>query len=250
MTAAHEISSLDDLRKTPFSELFYGIIDSDNGSELARRIVNSIDKDFEHRKSRASRQSCEELAALKDKLTRKRRKKMREDLSPKIRRVFLYQYAKPTEKFRDLEQYDEEIDRILRDEDETKVRFSKVVKALLSMERDKDKSTSGKDADTLSEELLRERMEDYKKKEQRELLAWVVSSEVVFKGVIAEIDARTRKTGIQKKYLEALLLLPEVRDDQDMIVFFGNNFHATFANTDAYTGLLYAYEFFEYVGLA
>lgn len=50
------------------------------------------------------------------------------------------------------------------------------------------------------------------------------------------------------KVLDALSILPHMTSDQDLIVFFGNNFHATLQNIDAYTGLLYAREFFEYDG--
>lgn len=50
------------------------------------------------------------------------------------------------------------------------------------------------------------------------------------------------------KVLDALSILPHMTSDQDLIVFFGHNFHATLQNIDAYTGLLYAREFFEYDG--
>lgn len=49
----------------------------------------------------------------------------------------------------------------------------------------------------------------------------------------------------KKEPIATLLLLPSVKKDHKMIIFFGERFHASFANVDAYTGLHYAYEFFK-----
>ena len=48
------------------------------------------------------------------------------------------------------------------------------------------------------------------------------------------------------KIIKSLYLLPHIDNDQELIIFFGNNFHATFSNIDAYTGLLYTAEFFDF----
>ena len=42
--------------------------------------------------------------------------------------------------------------------------------------------------------------------------------------------------------------MPKLESDQELIIFFGNNFSATFNSVDAYTGLLYASEYFDFDG--
>lgn len=50
------------------------------------------------------------------------------------------------------------------------------------------------------------------------------------------------------KVIKGLFLLPKLESDQELIIFFGNNFSATFNSVDAYTGLLYASEYFDFDG--
>lgn len=50
------------------------------------------------------------------------------------------------------------------------------------------------------------------------------------------------------KIIKGLFLLPKLESDQELIIFFGNNFSATFNSVDAYTGLLYASEYFDFDG--
>ncbi|WP_346674714.1 hypothetical protein [Enorma phocaeensis] len=48
------------------------------------------------------------------------------------------------------------------------------------------------------------------------------------------------------KVLKGLYMLSLLGGDQELIIFFGNAYHATFSTIDAYTGLLYASEYFEH----
>ena len=50
------------------------------------------------------------------------------------------------------------------------------------------------------------------------------------------------------KVIKGLFLLPKLESDQELIIFFGKNFSATFNSVDAYTGLLYASEYFDFDG--
>lgn len=49
----------------------------------------------------------------------------------------------------------------------------------------------------------------------------------------------------ENKVAEGVLLLPNLDTDQDLALFFGSTFHVAFSNVDAYTGALYASEYFE-----
>lgn len=86
----------------------------------------------------------------------------------------------------------------------------------------------------------------------------IACSEAVYRKTIEEIDSRLKAaayTSPEKylselpKYIKALLLIARLEDDQEIIVYFGDRFHATLSNVDAYSGLLYAYEYFEHAGM-
>lgn len=58
-------------------------------------------------------------------------------------------------------------------------------------------------------------------------------------------EIRQQATVDANKALIGLYLLPLLEDDQELIIYFGTAFHATFENVDAYTGLLYASTYFD-----
>lgn len=64
---------------------------------------------------------------------------------------------------------------------------------------------------------------------------------------LASLDEKIQQqaTMDENKVLKGLYMLPLLEDDQDLIIYFGIAFRATFENIDAYTGLLYASTYFD-----
>lgn len=54
----------------------------------------------------------------------------------------------------------------------------------------------------------------------------------------------SRLQGRGNRVLTCLLFLPFLQSDQDLIIFFGRNYQKSFNDVDAYVGLLYAFDFF------
>ena len=64
---------------------------------------------------------------------------------------------------------------------------------------------------------------------------------------LASLDEKIQQQATMdaNKVLKGLYMLPLLGGDQDLIIYFGTAFHATFENIDAYTGLLYSSIYFD-----
>lgn len=64
---------------------------------------------------------------------------------------------------------------------------------------------------------------------------------------LASLDEKIQQQATMdaSRVLKGLYMLPLLEDDQDLIIYFGTAFHATFENIDAYTGLLYSSTYFD-----
>lgn len=87
-------------------------------------------------------------------------------------------------------------------------------------------------------------------KQHHGLIDLFVQSEARFNAFLGWLDQKISSLATaalnSSKTIKALYLLPRLESDQELIIFFGNNFHATLNSIDAYTGLLYASEFFDF----
>ena len=230
MGGIDSISSVKDLRCVSFSDLFYEVTESDAGVELARSIAARIDGAYSSNKSKSIRRSRRELVELRDALIKGRKEH--------DERVKVAQLGRSGRKVWHLER-----EYLIQDASGNSwqnVLFTSAAGMPANVSNPKVKSKK------LVHDALKSRG-----KESSEIVHWICSNNYVYDEAMMVIDERLNKTASEaKRYLDALLLLPKLDDDQDMIVFFGNNFHVTFAGIDAYTGLLFAYEYFEDAGLA
>lgn len=241
MAAIERVSSISDLRKTKFADLFYRVLDSDDKEKLVKDIAQAIEPEYKAQERKETNNSTEELSKLKKKLEKKRKKRKErqheledqwelsacdETVEAILRarhKTYVTCYSYNVEKGDDVHTRIEKFRLAAENWNESNVRFDRVVDELLA-------ESGG---------------------EKKRIIEWIAYSEPIYDGVISEMQTRLLgKSDARKKYIEALLLLPKLDDDQDMIVYFGSIFHTTIDSIDAYTGLLYAFEYFEYVGIA
>ena len=216
-----------DLHKLSFADLFYEIYDEPNGESIAMGIIRLIMPDFDdvYKEGRVEAAKYE---------------RFREHLSDARFERSMYSCVSGDDfsswlLFRDQWRNDHvmdicggSIDRLFNEGS-----FENVCDALYKEFADaKNPEGGGKQRYFLIDAFVKDekRYEDFRENLERKINDLAT-------GALAS-----------SKIIKGLFLLPKLESDQELIIFFGNNFSATFNSVDAYTGLLYASEYFDFDG--
>lgn len=215
-----------DLHKLPFADLFYEIYDEPNGESIAMGIIRLIMPDFDdvYKEGRVEAAKYE---------------RFRKHLSDARFGRSMYSCVSgdgfSSWLFRDqwindhaMSMYGGSIERLFNEGS-----FETVCDALYKEFADaKSPEGEGKQRHFLIDAFVNDekRYEDFRENLERKINDLAT-------GALAS-----------SKIIKGLFLLPKLESDQELIIFFGNNFSATFNSVDAYTGLLYASEYFDFDG--
>lgn len=240
MTDVKEISSVTDLRSTAFFDLFYAIFDAPNKTEVASEILQRIDPTVMDRVRRREKDGERILRSI-DRLEFVKHELEERESARNSSNDHMSLFSEPPIK----QKYSWTVDGMKTGWDlDSRYHFSK------------DKNDKNKVA------ILVKALTNCKEHEFDTVLRWAfqrVDFDTFYENTklltLFKKEVRTRRKQLSEgidvdKELLALFLISKLDSDRDMIVFFGNNFHKAFEDVNAYTGLLYAYEYFEYVGLA
>lgn len=248
MTTIADISSLKEMRSITFADLFYEVFESADGRGITRGIIAAIDPGFVPALAK-QREETLALLVIKDAVSSARNKHLREVQEKEEEEARKQAERERQEKlygalgfgggglFLSIQRLEElqELQDSLRGGSST---FNS------AQDRAKRKvKTLGFDEllNVLKNEVI---------DETSECINALAEEDDLCSEFLAVLEERITQQGnaSPNKALKGLYMLPELSDDQELIIFFGNNFHATFANIDAYTGLLYASEYFDYDG--
>ena len=215
-----------DLHKLSFADLFYEIYDEPNGESIAMGIIRLIMPDFDdvYKEGRVEAAKYE---------------RFREHLSDARFGRLMYScvsgdgfssllFSKQWIIDQAMDKYGGSIERLFNESS-----FEIVCNSLYKEFADaKNPEGDGKQRHYLIDAFVKDekRYEDFRENLERKINALAT-------GALAS-----------SKIIKGLFLLPKLENDQELIVFFGNNFSATFNSVDAYTGLLYASEYFDFDG--
>lgn len=203
-----------DLHKLSFADLFYEIYDEPNGESIAMGIIRLIMPDFDdvYKEGRVEAAKYE---------------RFREHLSDA--RFGRSMYSRVSgDGFSSWLLCGGSIERLFNEGS-----FENVCDALYKEFADaKNPEGGGKQRHSLIDAFVKDekRYEDFRENLERKINDLAT-------GALAS-----------SKIIKGLFLLPKLESDQELIIFFGNNFSATFNSVDAYTGLLYASEYFDFDG--
>lgn len=211
-----------DLHKLPFADLFYAIYDEPNGESIAMGIIRLIMPDFDdvYKEGRVEAAKYERF-----------RKHLYHACFESLMYSRVYGGCFSSRLFRDQWINDHVMESIERLFNEGS--FETVCDALYTeFAHAKNPEGGGRRWHSLIDALVEDekRYEDFRENLERKINALAT-------GALAS-----------SKIIKGLFLLPKLESDQELIVFFGNNFSATFNSVDAYTGLLYASEYFDFDG--
>lgn len=211
-----------DLHKLPFADLFYAIYDEPNGESIAMGIIRLIMSDFDdvYKEGRVEAAKYERF-----------RKHLYHACFESLMYSRVYGGCFSSRLFRDQWINDHVMGSIERLFNEGS--FETVCDALYTeFAHAKNPEGGGRRWHSLIDALVEDekRYEDFRENLERKINALAT-------GALAS-----------SKIIKGLFLLPKLKSDQELIVFFGNNFSATFNSVDAYTGLLYASEYFDFDG--
>lgn len=216
-----------DLHKLSFADLFYEIYDEPNGESIAMGIIRLIMPDFDdvYKEGRVEAAKYE---------------RFRKHLSDARFRRSMYSRVSGDDSFSwlffreqwlndiGMDIYGGSIERIFNEGN-----FETVCDSLYKKFADaKTPEGGGKQRHFLFDAFVKDekRYEDFRENLERKINDLAT-------GALAS-----------SKIIKGLFLLPKLESDQELIIFFGNNFSATFNSVDAYTGLLYASEYFDFDG--
>ena len=211
-----------DLHKLSFADLFYEIYDEPNGESIAMGIIRLIMPDFDdvYKEGRVE-------AAKYERFRKHLLDACFESLMYSHLNGGCFSYCL----FHNQWIYDHEMRPIERLFNEGS--FETVCDALYTeFAHAKNPEGEGRRWHSLIDALVEDekRYEDFRENLERKINALAT-------GALAS-----------SKIIKGLFLLPKLESDQELIVFFGNNFSASFNSADAYTGLLYASEYFDFDG--
>ena len=210
------IASLEDLRKLSFSTLFYGICGNSHSITVARKIVATINPNF-IRQYQSQREEVLLLNYLKNeiKLQRIKHEIYLESLRKKLQPFFSSNGSA---------YYPPKREEVIPTD----------VTSLLS--------PNGFLDIILKDRQLKAEVHSFQLSHIRLAL---FSDEEVYKEVLSEIETRlVSALQGEDRILSCLLSIPLLKSDQDLIIFFGRNYHVAFDEVDAYHGLLYASDYF------
>jgi len=217
------IASTKDLRKTNYGDLFYEIFENPDAKAVVNRMINRLNPEFASEMEK-NKKDAAKLLLLKKHLesqqaeNNKHTSFLRDYISSVID-VRIIQEGKFAEVNRSLYAGFDYLLRLLQDEYQ---------KGLTSVDTGRDTLIKHPIANNLYRD--EKRYSDFIK-------------------VLDERILTTASSCLDKdKTIKGLFLLPKLTTDQELIVFFGNNFHVTFSKIDAYTGLLYTAEYFDFEG--
>ena len=211
-----------DLHKLSFADLFYEIYDEPNGESIAMGIIRLIMPDFDdvYKEGRVEAAKYERF-----------RKHLYDACFESLMYSRVYGGCFSSRLFRDQWINDHVMGSIERLFNEGS--FETVCDALYTeFAHAKNPEGGGRRWHSLIDALVEDekRYEDFRENLERKINDLAT-------GALAS-----------SKIIKGLFLLPKLESDQELIIFFGNNFSATFNSVDAYTGLLYASEYFDFDG--
>lgn len=215
-----------DLHKLSFADLFYEIYDEPNGESIAMGIIRLIMPDFDD-VYKEGRVEAAKYERFRKRLSDARfRRSMYSHVSGDGFSSWLFRDQWMNDHVMDI--YGGSIERLFNEGS-----FETVCYALYKEFADaKNPEGGGKQRHFLIDAFVKDekRYEDFRENLERKINDLAT-------GALAS-----------SKIIKGLFLLPKLESDQELIIFFGNNFSATFNSVDAYTGLLYASEFFDFDG--
>lgn len=215
-----------DLHKLSFADLFYEIYDEPNGESIAMGIIRLIMPDFDD-VYKEGRVEAAKYERFRKRLSDARfRRSMYSRVSGDGFSSWLFRDQWMNDHVMD--KYGGSIERLFNEGS-----FETVCYALYKEFADaKNPEGGGKQRHFLIDAFVKDekRYEDFRENLERKINDLAT-------GALAS-----------SKIIKGLFLLPKLESDQELIIFFGNNFSATFNSVDAYTGLLYASEYFDFDG--
>ena len=215
------IASLEDLRKLSFSTLFYRICGNSHGITVTRKIVATINPNF-IRQYQSQREEVLLLNYLKNeiKLQRIKHEIYLESLRRKLQPLFSSNGSA---------YYPPKREEVIPT-DVTSLLSPNGFLDLILKDKQDSESSSGAWLNSLQLDRIR---------------IALFSDEEVYKEVLSEIETRlVSALQGEDRILSCLLSIPLLKSDQDLIIFFGRNYHVAFDEVDAYYGLLYASDYF------
>lgn len=215
-----------DLHKLSFADLFYEIYDEPNGESIAMGIIRLIMPDFDD-VYKEGRVEAAKYERFREHLSDARfGRSMYSCVSGDGFSSLLFSDQWITDQVMDI--YGGSIERLFNEGS-----FKTVCDALYKEFADaKNPEGGGKQRNFMIDAFVKDekRYEDFRENLERKINDLAT-------GALAS-----------SKIIKGLFLLPKLESDQELIIFFGNNFSATFNSVDAYTGLLYASEYFDFDG--
>lgn len=251
MLEISEIKSMKELRSVNFADLFYEIYQNPDGGGIARGIIASIDPSFVPGLGN-QREEAIMLLNVRDSVAHER--------DEVLRRAKIEEERKAEEERRqqELEMQVELLNRL----GGMGSKYAREFRQILELENLSNMLSNRSASMKSLYDPLMSRIQSLGFDELLDLLteeimdgsnayaASLATDNNMCSEFIAALDERivSKGNGGSNKALKGLYLLPKLKNDQELIIFFGNNFHTTFANIDAYSGLLYASEFFDFEG--
>lgn len=233
------IASLEQLREISFSDLYYSLENKENKADVVKRVIAAIDSGFIPTVLQ-QRRLVILLSMIRDAVEDKRMQ---------------YQ-IKLQKKEEELEKY-KQLDELCSSVGRVSGLYSMVKRAEELKEIQKSIGNGRTTAGGLGikikylndDELFDQIRDDFISASVEHIDALVADDER-YSAFMANLNDTIQQQLVMSgnKVLKGLYMLPLLGDDQELIIFFGSAFHATFSNTDAYTGLLYASEYFEHDG--
>lgn len=221
-----------DLHTLSFSDLFYEIYGEPNGEAIAMKIIRLIMPDFDD-VYREGRIEAAQYSRLLDHLTyaRLKRSLYSRSLYSRAGGDLYYSHLAFEQWASDLvmDSYGSHFERLFNEGN-----FETICNALYK-------------------EYTDERSPEEGEKRHHYLIATLVKDEERYNEFCEKLRSKisylATKALRTNKVIKGLFLLPKLKSDQELIIFFGHNFGATFNSVDAYSGLLYASEFFDFDGV-
>ena len=256
-----EASTVKDLREITFSDLFYEIFYSGDGAEKAGELAQRIEPGYSlEYELDAEKLTADLRACLKEVEERRDRITAGEKLLADLRRGKTYQGVTDGLRLGYVLFYMDKFNpnKLCSDDLPLEARIDAMDKWHDKVQNDTKGAEESVDVSAVVDYYLNAEPDERVKwlnwicfHELEKSGRFICKYDLIRKRVIDEIRSRlhgTEETPL-KKYLVALVTLPKLTDDQDIILFFGEYFNKAFEDINAYVGLLYAYEYFEYAGM-
>lgn len=231
------IASLEQLREISFSDFYYSLENKENKADVVKRVIAAIDPGFIPMVLQ-QRRLVILLCMIRDAVEDKRMQYQ----------IKLQKKEEELEKYKQLDKLYSSVGRVSR--------LYSIVKHAEELKEIQEAIGNGRTATgglgikikyLNDDELFDQIKEDFISASVEHIDALVADDER-YPAFMENLNNTIRQQMVTSgnKVLKGLYMLPLLGGDQELIIFFGSVFHATFSNTDAYTGLLYASEYFEH----